>query len=67
MVTNEWHKSDDLYLVYKDHLPPTTEYPKELGKRPYYDDIPQIEQQIGKELKTIHRWKEWAKKLYMMF
>jgi hypothetical protein len=39
----------------------------ELDKGAHYYDIPNVAQQIDKEIKTIRRWKEWVKKLYMMF
>jgi hypothetical protein len=61
-------KSGDIYLIRPDQpVPVQLNIRTELSKGPHYYDIPQIEQQIGKELKAIRRWKEWAKKLYMMF
>jgi hypothetical protein len=53
--------------VYASPCPVQLNIRAELDKGPHYYDIPQIEQQIGKELKTIRHWKEWVKKLYMMF
>jgi hypothetical protein len=60
--------SGDIYLLLPDQPTPVQlNICTELDKGAHYYDIPNVAQQIDKEIKTIRRWKEWVKKLYMMF